>query len=229
MKQGIIVTIDGPSGSGKSTVARLLADRLGYTYIDTGAMYRGIGWLAREEGVPFRECKELDNLLKTVKLSFEEKNGRTYLVVNGMDLTERVRTPEMGMVASRISEIGTVRRWLSSLQRRLGEEGNAVLEGRDMGTVVFPDADYKFYLVASLEVRGRRRAEQLREKGEEADLEATTKEISFRDRNDSTRALAPLRKAEDAIEVDTTSLSVSEVLERLLRETRAEKRKGRKP
>lgn len=227
-KKVIVITIDGPSGSGKSTVARLLAGRLGYKYIDTGAMYRGIGWLAREKEVPFREGEALDALLESTRLSFEEKNGGTHLLVNGMDLTERIRTPEMGMVASKISAIGAVRRWLSTLQRRLGEEGNAVLEGRDMGTVVFPDARHKFFLTASLEQRAKRRVHQLREQGEEVDLESTVKEISYRDRKDSTRALAPLRKAEDAIEIDTTSMTISEVLERLLQETQVKKERHAK-
>jgi cytidylate kinase len=221
MKMGPIVTIDGPSGSGKSTIARLLADRLGFRFIDTGAMYRGIGWLAKEQGVPFRECEELDMLLKEARLFLVEKKGETTLFVNDCDVTDRIRTPEMGMVASNISAIGSVRQWLSALQRELGEEGNAVLEGRDMGTVVFPDGDVKFFLTASLEERGRRRTAQLIEKGETADLQTVIDEMSLRDRNDTNRALAPLKKADDAIEIDTTSMTVQEVVERLVQEVQA--------
>ncbi len=221
MKKGPIITIDGPSGSGKSTIARLLADRLGFRFIDTGAMYRGIGWLAKEQGVPFRDCKELDALLKEARLSFVEKNGETALFVNDVDVTDRIRTSEMGMVASNISAIGSVRKWLSALQRELGVEGNAVLEGRDMGTVVFPDGDVKFFLTAILEERGRRRAEQLRERGEVVELQTVIDEISLRDRNDSNRTLAPLRKADDAIEIDTTSMTIQEVVEKLAKEVQA--------
>ncbi len=218
MRDRPIITIDGPSGSGKSTVARMVADRLGYRYIDTGAMYRGIGWLAREKQIPFRECKELDALLKSTRLTFEERKGETHLIVNGIDVTDQIRTPEMGMVASDISAIGSVRKWLSSLQRKLGEEGKTVLEGRDMGTVVFPDGDCKFFLTASLSERGKRRAEQLKQGGDEVDLKHITREMKQRDENDSNRALAPLKKAEDAIEVDTTSMTISEVVERLVTE-----------
>lgn len=220
MKRGPIVTIDGPSGAGKSTVARKLAERLGYRYIDTGAMYRGIGWLAREKGVPFRNCKALNALLKHASLSFEERNGSTRLMVNGTDVTDLIRKPDMGMVASDISAIEPVRRWLSSLQRKLGEQGNAVLEGRDMGTVVFPDADYKFFLTASLQERARRRAEEQREKGETVDLHAVMEEVSRRDWNDSNRAIAPLRKAGDAVEIDTTSMTIAEAVDRLIRAMR---------
>jgi len=227
MKRGSIVTIDGPSGAGKSTVARQLAERLRYRYIDTGAMYRAIGWLARERKVPFHDGSELHALLESASLSFEEKDGSTRILVNGTDVTGLIRKPDMGMVASDISAIEPVRRWLSSLQRKLGEQGNAVLEGRDMGTVVFPDADYKFFLTASLYERARRRAEQIKEKGDEVDLDAVIKEVSLRDRNDSTRSLSPLRKAEDAVEIDTTSMTIQEAVERLIREIRTGRGKNR--
>jgi cytidylate kinase len=150
-----------------------------------------------------------------------ENKGETDIFVNDCDVTDRIRTPEMGMVASNISAIGSVRQWLSALQRELGEEGNAVLEGRDMGTVVFPDGDVKFFLTASLEERGRRRTAQLIEKGETADLQTVIDEMSLRDRNDTNRALAPLKKADDAIEIDTTSMTVQEVVERLVQEVQA--------
>ncbi len=216
MKQGPIVTIDGPSGSGKSTVARTVAERLGYRYIDTGAMYRGIGWLARREKVPFREGPELEALLESTRLSFEERDGRTALVVNGRDITDRIRTAEMGMVASDISAIGSVRKWLSVLQRTLGEEGETVLEGRDMGTVVFPDAEVKIFLTASLKERARRRTTELRQRGETVDPEGVQQDLAQRDFNDSRRELAPLRKAEDAVEIDTTSMTLAEVVDRVL-------------
>lgn len=216
MKQGPIIVIDGPSGSGKSTVARMVAERLGYRYIDTGAMYRGVGWLAREENVPFRECTALDELLHSARLSFEEVDGKTFLVVNGVDVTETIRTAEMGMVASDISAIGPVRKWLSSLQRKLGEKGKSVLEGRDMGTVVFPDADVKIFLTASLEERGNRRVQELLRRGERIDPETIRRDLAQRDRNDSNRTLAPLRKADDAVEIDTTTMSIREVVDQVI-------------
>ena len=216
MKKGPIVTIDGPSGSGKSTIAKMVADRLDFKYIDTGAMYRGIGWLAREKSVPFEEGKELDELLKIARLCFEEKDGRTRLLADDHDVTDAIRTPEMGMVASKISAIGSVRKWLSTMQRRLGEQGKCVLEGRDMGTVVFPDGDFKFFLTASLEERARRRTDELRERGEAVEAESVMNDLSLRDRNDSSRTLAPLKKAEDAIEIDTTSMTIKEVVDRVI-------------
>ncbi len=218
MKQGPIVVIDGPSGAGKSTVARALAERIGFRYIDTGAMYRGIGWLAREKKVPFMECEELVQLLKNVRLVFAEGKGGTRILVNGTDVTEEIRTAGMGMVASRISAIASVRRRLSSLQRKLGEDGNAVLEGRDMGTVVFPDADFKFFLTASLEERSRRRVTELRARGEAVRSGEILKEMAERDRKDSGRILAPLRKADDAVTIDTTLLTVQEVVDSMIRE-----------
>jgi cytidylate kinase len=215
VKKGLIVTIDGPSGSGKTSVTKAIAERLGLRYIDTGAMYRGIGWIARKKNVPFKECPQLDALLESTHLAFEEKNGKTRLIVDGMDLTDRIRTAEMGMVASDISAIESVRRWLSALQRKLGEEGDTVLEGRDMGTVVFPDADYKFFLTASIEERGRRRTAELIARGEKVDSESVKQDMLVRDRNDSSRKVAPLRKADDAVEIDTTSMPLDVVINRV--------------
>ena len=131
VKEGLIVTIDGPAGSGKTSVTKAVARRLGLRYIDTGAMYRGVGWIAREKGVPCRESVELDELLRSTQLSFEEKDGATRLMINGQDVTDEIRTAEMGLIASRISALGSVRRWLSGLQRTLGDRGNTILEGRD--------------------------------------------------------------------------------------------------
>ncbi len=218
------MTIDGPSGAGKSTVAKCVAARLGFTYIDTGAMYRGIGWLARERGVPFREGPELDALLQDASLAFEEHHDTTRLIVNGEDVTERIRSAEMGMVASDISAIPSVRHWLSALQRSLGERGNTVLEGRDMGTVVFPDADVKLFLTASLEARGGRRAAELCARGEAVALSKIVEDLARRDRNDSSREIAPLRKADDAIEIDTSALTVAEVVDRVMQAV--ERRRG---
>ena len=227
-KKGLIVTIDGPAGSGKTSVTQAVAQRLGLRYIDTGAMYRGVGWIAREMGVPFRESFELDELLRSTELCFEEEDGATRLKVNGEDVTDQIRTAEMGLIASRISALGSVRTWLSGLQRTLGEEGNTILEGRDMGTVVFPDADYKFYLTAVLEERGRRRTDELLARGERVDYESIVRDMALRDSADAGRELAPLKKADDAVEIDTTAMPLAAVIDRVIRIIgEGEREKGR--
>ena len=216
MSRGPIVTLDGPSGSGKSTLARLLARRLGYRYVDTGAMYRAVGWLARREGVPFADGPELRGLLARARLVLEPHPEEPRVRINGVDVTRAIRGPEMGMVASRISALAPVREWLLERQRDLARPGRAVLEGRDTGTVVFPDADAKFFVTASLEERGRRRAADLAAAGDRVDPAEVTRDLERRDRNDSGRALAPLRRAQDAVEIDTTGLTPDQALEEIL-------------
>ena len=213
----MIITIDGPAGSGKTSVTKAVAQRLGLRYIDTGAMYRAVGWIAREKGVPCRESSQLDDLLHSTELSFEEEEGMTRLKVNGQDVTDHIRTAEMGLIASRISALGAVRQWLSGLQRTLGDAGNTILEGRDMGTVVFPDADYKFYLTAALEERGRRRTDELSARGERVDYESIVRDMAARDKADAGRELAPLRKADDAVEIDTTAMPLAAVIDTVVR------------
>jgi cytidylate kinase len=208
----LIIAIDGPSGAGKSTVGKTLAKRLGYLYIDTGAMYRAIALKVKEKTIDPYDEKALSQLVSSIRISFAagEKENRTFC--NGEDITEAIRSPEMSRLASDISKIGIVRDAMVRMQREMGREGGVVLEGRDIGTVVFPDADLKFYLDADPEERGRRRYRELSEKGMGVDFKKTLKEVIERDENDMSRALSPLRRAEDAILIDSTCRSVDEVV-----------------
>jgi cytidylate kinase len=217
-KNGLVIAIDGPSGAGKSTAAKLLARRLGYIYIDTGAMYRSIGWKAKREGVDPADEAALAGLCSRTAVTIKEDNSDPRFYVDGTDVTGEIRTAEMGMMASAVSRSPAVRARLLALQRELGNTGGVVMDGRDIGTVVFPDAEAKFYLDASAEERGKRRYLELRAKGEEVDLEQITREIRERDLQDSSRALAPLRKADDALLIDSSTLTIDQVLERMLAE-----------
>ncbi len=219
-KNGLVIAIDGPSGAGKSTTARLLADRLGYIYIDTGAMYRAIGWKAKREGIDPKDEENLAGLCGRTEVTIKKDNNDPRFYVDGRDVSSEIRTPEMGMMASAVSKSPSVRARLLTLQRELGRSGGVVMDGRDIGTVVFPDADVKFFLNAGAEERGRRRYEELKAKGMDVDLVRITQEIRERDQQDSMRSLAPLRKADDALLIDSTNLNISEVLERMLSEIR---------
>ena len=210
-----IVTIDGPSGVGKSTVSRLLAQRLGYTYLDTGAMYRAVAFACREAGIDPGDERAVANLLKNLHIDLqppvqEDSDVRVYL--NSSEITQFLRTPEMGMMASKVSALPVVREKLTMLQRQIGQHGEIVAEGRDTGTVVFPNAAWKFYLDASPEERARRRAEQLKQKGMEVDQTAILEQIIKRDRNDSTRSVAPLKPADDAVIIDSSRMSAEDVV-----------------
>ena len=215
MKKRLIIAIDGPSGAGKSTVARLLAERLGYTYIDTGAMYRALGWKAKQEGIAPGDERAIAALCERINIEIHPDSGVQRVVVNGIDVTGDIRTPEMGMMASAVSQSPAVRARLLVLQRKLGSAGGVVMDGRDIGTVVFPDADVKFYLEASAGERGERRYRELLAKGMDVDLARITREISERDRQDSQRELAPLRQAADALLIDSSHLTIGEVIERM--------------
>lgn len=207
-----IVTIDGPSGAGKSTISRNLAARLGYRYLDTGAMYRAVGLKVQEEGVSLEDDASLDKLLAAVEIELIADGGETRVLLDGKDVSGRIRTAEMGMVASQVSANPGVRAKLTELQRQIGGQGSVVAEGRDMGTVVFPEAENKFFLDASPEERARRRIEQLREKGHAVDEDEILRQIRKRDRDDSTRTHAPLAAADDAIIVDSSYMSIEEVV-----------------
>jgi cytidylate kinase len=208
----IIVAIDGPSGAGKSTAARMLARELGYLYIDTGALYRAIGWKAAKEGVKPVEGPELQALCDGTTVELRNAGDGLGVYVDGVDVTGLIRTPEMSMMASAVSAQPCVRKRLLELQRSMGRQGGVVLEGRDIGTVVFPEAEAKFYLDADVNERARRRYEELRAKGESADLQRTVDEVVERDYNDSHRDIAPLMKAGDAIVVDSSSMTAEEVV-----------------
>ena len=209
---GIIVAIDGPSGAGKSTVGKRLAALLGYVYIDTGAMYRALGWKAARDGVEPVEGERLREFCKATEVELRLDGGETRVFVDGIDVTGFIRTPEMSMAASRISAQPCVRERLLELQRAMGRQGGVVLEGRDIGTVVFPEARAKFYLDADVHERARRRHEELKAKGIENDLAVTVDEVRKRDHDDSHREIAPLKKADDAIVVDSSKMSADEVV-----------------
>ena len=208
----VVVAIDGPAGAGKSTVARSLARDLGYTYIDTGAMYRSVGVLATEEGVALDAVDALRELVSSLQFEFPWQDGELQTVVNGRNLSRAIRTPEAAMNASTVSKVPEVRSGLVARQREMGRFGGVVMEGRDIGTVVFPAAGLKVFLSASAEVRGRRRWLQMKERGQDADLAEVIEEVERRDHQDRNRPVAPLRPAEDAVILDTSELDLPGVL-----------------
>ena len=211
----LLITIDGPAGAGKTSVSRELADRLNYKYIDTGALYRGVALEARFAGVGQDDDTGLENLCSTLSLNFVKDERGLRLLSNNSDITDQIRTPEISMMASAVSARPVVRKYLLDLQRNLGREKGVVFEGRDMGTVVFPDADKKFYLDASQKVRAIRRYRELESKTFQT-LEDVEREISLRDENDGKREVAPMKPADDAVIVDSTDLSVNDVVEMML-------------
>jgi cytidylate kinase len=220
----LIITVDGPAGAGKSTVSKLLAKRLGYLYVDTGAMYRAVAVLLKQK----RQSESLDQrtleeICQGLDLQFVQKDGKSQLMANGQNVTEEIRKPDISSLASAVSAEGVVREKLSKIQRSIGQAGGVVLEGRDMGTVVFPDADIKFFLDADPEIRSKRRFLELKEKGENTTAGEVYQNMLERDRSDSSRQLAPLRPAKDAIIVDSTNLQIEEVIQALLDHIRRRK------
>jgi len=211
------IAIDGPAASGKSTIGGLLAQRLGYLYLDTGAMYRAVTWMALDEGVEIGDERAVTTLARGIEISITKPtvdDGRQYTVLaDGKDITWEIRRAEVDTHVSPVSAYPGVRQELTEQQRRIGQQGRVVMVGRDIGTVVMPDADLKIYLDASAEERSRRRYLELLERGEEADYGEILRAMRRRDRIDSNRAVAPLKAAEDAIWVDTDNLSVVGVLE----------------
>ena len=217
LSKKLLITIDGPAGAGKSSVSKLLAKKLGYIYLDTGAMYRAVALLARDSGYSESlDERTLEEICLGLDLEFVQKDGTLRLLANGRDVTEEIRHPEISSLASAVSAKGSVRERLSTIQRNMGKAGGVVLEGRDMGTVVFPDADVKFFLDASPEVRSKRRFLELEAEGEDTTPEEVHQLMLKRDRNDRNRQLAPLRPADDAILVDSSDLQIAAVVQLML-------------
>ena len=217
MSQKLIIAIDGPSGVGKSTLSQRLAAELDYLNIDTGAMYRSVAVLVKEQQTDPQNSEQLEKLCRDLTIHFERTADGERVFVNNIDVTTAIRTPEISQLTPQVAAQPVVREALVRIQREMGQAGGVVLAGRDIGTVVFPYADIKFFLVASAEERGKRRYEELIQKGLEVDLEQTIADIEARDAADTSRALAPLKQAEDAVVIDTTHLSIDGVLEEMLR------------
>lgn len=207
------VAVDGPSGAGKSTVAMALAEKLNIDYIDTGAMYRAVALKILNKGLDIEDRQALAYLLDETLVDYT--GGKTYL--DGEDVSHLIRTPEVTKMSSDASALAEVRRKLVSLQQQMGRERSLVLDGRDIGTNVFPHSDYKFYINASLDERARRRWSELRDKGQSLDFLTVREQIRLRDYNDTNRPLNPLKKAEDAVEIDTTDLSINQVVDKVLK------------
>lgn len=224
VRRQTVVTIDGPSGAGKSTISRMLAARLNYTYLDTGAMYRAVGLKVKRAGIALEDGESLAGLLGDIDITLsasESADRDTRVFLDGEDISDAIRTPEMGMIASRVSAERMVRDKLTKMQQELGRKGGIVAEGRDTGTVVFPAAAYKFYLDATAGERARRRQAQLLESGQDVDFDDILQQIIKRDRDDSGRDLAPLAPAADAVIVDSSAMSIDEVVEFMLARIRS--------
>ncbi|MEQ9619979.1 MAG: (d)CMP kinase [Deltaproteobacteria bacterium] len=219
IKLDMIITIDGPSGAGKSTVSKSVALLLGYTYLDTGAMYRAAALEVRRKAVDINDASGLESLLRNTDIRIENTRGDNLRVIlNGEDITDKIRTPEISRLSSDIATRRAVREKLVELQRNTGRAGNIVAEGRDMGTYVFPDADFKFFLEASLDERARRRCKQLLESGSKSDIREVKNELEIRDRQDRERSESPLHPSPNAVIIDTTNLLADEVISMIIKE-----------
>lgn len=211
-----IITIDGPSGAGKSSISRLVAKKLKYLYLDTGAMYRAVALQAKREGISMDDADGLKRVCRELDLNFRTEGEITMLYNGDEDISMTIRTPEMDMLASTVSARKEVRESLTELQQKIGRKGEIVAEGRDMGTVVFPKAKHKFFLTAAPEKRAERRYDERVARGESISRALVDSELKKRDEQDTKRALAPLHPAEDAIIVDSTELNLDEVVEKIL-------------
>ena len=211
------ITLDGPAGAGKSTIAKIIAKRLGLPYLDTGAMYRAMALCALSEGLSLTDAEAVDELLRRTDIQVAYLADGQHVLVNGADVTGRLREEEIGKGASLISKLRCVRDKLAGMQRDIAHETHAVLDGREIGTFVIPETPYKFYITATPEERALRRVRQLEEKGEKPDFDWILKDILARDYQDSHRDYAPLKQAEDAVLIDTTHLSIDEAVETVLK------------
>lgn len=210
------IAIDGPSGAGKSTIAKQIAAVLKIIYLDTGAMYRAAGLKAYKTSTDLSDLKGIENLLDNLDIAIKYDNGTQKVWLDGEDVSTEIREHNISKMASDISAIPVVRYKMVDLQRQMASREDAVLDGRDIGTFVLPDAKYKFFLTASVDVRALRRYNELKEKGQDVELEKVKADMIQRDKNDSSRAVAPLKKADDAIEIDTSDLSINQVVEAIL-------------
>jgi len=212
----LIIAIDGPAGSGKSSTARLVAEALGYRYLDTGAMYRAVALKMLEQGVDLQNFKAIEEALRDIRIDQKEIAGKVRILLNEKDVTEAIRTPEISLWVGPVSENLTVREFLVARQREMGKKGGVIVEGRDIGTVVFPDAPIKIYLTADLDERARRRVKDLNGQGVDQPKEDVRQALAQRDERDSTREHSPLSCAVDAIVLDTTGLVLKEQVEKIV-------------
>lgn len=211
----IVVAIDGPAGAGKSTIAKLVAEKLGYAYIDTGAMYRSVAWKFLQTGNAFEEGF-ISQLAQTMVIEFKPEASVNRVFVDSVEVTAAIRSTEVTAIVSKVAAIGAVREAMVAQQRRMGEAGGVLMDGRDIGTVVFPNAQLKVFLTASVEERALRRYKELVAKGEKVDLSQLQKDIASRDKQDSERAISPLRQAEDALLLDTSDMNIEQVTDKIL-------------
>lgn len=213
----MIISIDGPAASGKSTTAKLIADKLHLTYLDTGAMYRAVALYSQKNNIDLDDFIAIESMLEKISIKFKNINNINHIFLNGEVVSEAIRTPEITKLSSSIATKKIIRQKMVEMQRMLAENQDVILDGRDIGTIVFPDADFKFYLTASLESRAVRRYKELLNKGVNANIEEIKQDLVWRDLNDSQREESPLKKAEDAIEVNTTEMTIDEQVNFILK------------
>lgn len=212
-----VIAIDGPAGAGKSTIAKMAAKELNYIYIDTGAMYRGVAWLVLQKYNTPVTTKDILSVLENIDIHLAyDQNGTMLVYVNNQDVSTKIRTPEVTALVSQVAAISQVRAKMVELQRKMAQKGAVLMDGRDIGTCVLPNADLKIYLTASVEERARRRAKELQEKGYDVDVEKIKQEITMRDEADMNREISPLKQADDAILLDTTNMNIQEVLQAII-------------
>ncbi len=212
----MIIAIDGPAGAGKSTIAKLIAKQLNLVYIDTGAMYRAVGLKAKRNNIACSEQEKIEEMLKNTEVELKNEDGATAVYLDGENVSEEIRLPEISRMASDISAVPVVRYAMVEMQRAMAKKTDTILDGRDIGTFVLPNADVKIFLTASVDERAARRYKELIARGENVKKEEVRSDIEKRDYNDSHRALAPLKKADDATEVDTTGMTIDEVCEKII-------------